>query len=470
MNRRRFLGFLAGTAAAASGACTPAAKRSADAPSAGDGSRRRPNIVFILADDLGYGDLGCYGQTRLKSPNLDRLAAEGVRFTQHYAGSTVCAPSRFTLMTGLHIGHATTPGQGQCLEPQRVTVAECLKAAGYATACIGKWGLGEEGTSGVPLKQGFDRFFGYLNQVHAHNYYPAWIWRDDEKVQLRNEVVRATKGYAKGKGGASTKRLDYSHDMMTDEALGFIDRHREHPFFLYLPYTIPHANNEHHVVGRHGMEVPDYGPFAGESWPEVEKGFAAMVHRMDRDIGRIIGRLKEYGVAGDTLVLFSSDNGPHKEGGHDPAFFGSNGPLRGIKRDLYEGGIRVPALAWWPGRIAPGRTSDHVSAFYDFLPTACEAAGVDPPDGIDGISFLPELLGKPQRVHEYLYWEFPSQGGKRAVRAGKWKAVWLNTDKQADAQPELYDLVADIGETTNVADAHPDIVQRLTAYAKAAGA
>jgi len=470
MNRRRFLGHLAAAAAAAAGACTPAARRNADAASAADGPRKRPNIVFILADDLGYGDLGCYGQKRFRTPNLDRLAAEGVRFTQHYAGSTVCAPSRFTVMTGLHIGHATTPGQGQCLEPERLTVAECLKTAGYATACIGKWGLGEEGTTGVPLKQGFDRFFGYLNQVHAHNYYPAWIWRDGEKVHLRNEVVTATKGYAKGRGGASTKRVDYSHDMMTDEALAFIDRHRDRPFFLYLPYTIPHANNEHHVVGRHGMEVPDYGPFAGEDWPEVEKGFAAMVHRMDRDIGRIVARLKEYGIAGDTLVLFSSDNGPHKEGGHDPAFFDSNGPLRGIKRDLYEGGIRVPAIAWWPGRIPPGRTSDHVSAFYDFLPTACEVAGVAAPDGIDGISFLPELTGRTQPPHAYLYWEFPSQGGKRAVRAGRWKAVWLDTNKKPDAPPELYDLAEDIGETTNVADAHPDVVERLTAYAKEASA
>jgi len=466
MKRRHFLGYLAGTAAAAAG-CTPAARRTAGAAAEAGAGPRRPNIVFVLADDLGYGDLGCYGQPRLKTPNLDRLAAEGVRFTQHYAGSTVCAPSRFTVMTGYHIGHATTAGQGQCLEPERVTVAECLKTAGYATACIGKWGLGPEGTTGEPLTQGFDRFFGYLNQIHAHNYYPAWIWRDGEKVRLRNEVVRATKGYAKGKGGASTRRVDYSHDMMTEEALSFIDRHHDRPFFLYLPYTIPHANNEHHLVNRHGMEVPDYGPFADEDWPEVEKGFAAMVHRMDRDVGRILERLKQYGIAGETLVLFSSDNGPHKEGGHDPTFFDSNGPLRGIKRDLYEGGIRVPAIAWWPGRIPPGRTSDHVSAFYDFLPTACEAAGARPPDGIDGISFLPELLGEDQPTHEYLYWEYRN---KRAVRAGRWKAVWLQTRKKPDAPPELYDLVADVAETTNVAEEHPDVVRRLTGYADAAGA
>jgi uncharacterized sulfatase len=468
MKRRHFLRYAATAAAAAGGCRGTATQRSATAAEAA-GDARRPNIVFILADDLGYGDLGCYGQKRLKTPHLDRLAAEGVRFTQHYAGSTVCAPSRFTLMTGLHIGHATTAGQGQCLEPERVTVAECLKAAGYATACIGKWGLGEEGTTGVPLKQGFDRFFGYLNQVHAHNYYPAWIWRDGEKVPLRNEVVTATKGYAKGRGGASTKRVDYSHDMMTAEALDFVDRHRGGPFFLYLPYTIPHANNEHHVVGRHGMEVPDYGPFAGEDWPEVEKGFAAMIWRMDRDIGRLIERLKAHGIAQNTLVLFSSDNGPHKEGGHDPEFFGSSGPLRGTKRDLYEGGIRVPTIAWWPGRIAPGRTSDHVAAFYDFLPTACEAAGVPAPAGIDGLSYLPELLGRDQPAHEYLYWDFLEQGGKRAVRAGRWKAVWLNTKKQPDAPPELYDLDADIGETKNVAAAHPDVVGRLTAFAKEAG-
>jgi len=450
MNRRHFLQSLAGAAAGAALAGPAVAA-----------AGRKPNIIFILADDLGYGDLGCFGQKRLKTPNLDRLAAEGVRFTQHYAGSTVCAPSRFTLMTGCHIGHARTVGQGQCLQPERVTVADCLKQAGYATACIGKWGLGNYDTTGAAWKQGFDRFFGYLHQGHAHNYWPTFLWRNGEKVTLPNVVPDEN---AHGMGVASRKKV-YSHDLFTEEALAFIDQHKNRPFFLYLPYTIPHANNQ---AGNRGMEVPDQGPFAGEDWPEQEKNFASMVWRMDRDVGRLIERLKAHGLDRDTLVLFSSDNGPHKEGGRDPAFFDSNGPLRGIKRDLYEGGIRVPTLAWWPGRIGPGRTSDHISAFWDFLPTACEVAGAKAPEGIDGISFVAELLGKPQPKHEYLYWKFGERGGKTAVRAGRWKAVWLNTRKKADARCELYDLQTDLGETTNVADAHPDVVERLTAMARRA--
>jgi len=452
MNRRCFLRGLV-SAAAGSVLARPVLA----------GAARKPNIVFILADDLGYGDLGCYGQRRLKTPNLDRLAAEGVRFTQHYAGSTVCAPSRFTLMTGYHIGHAPTVGQGQCLEPNRVTVAKCLKAAGYATACIGKWGLGNYNTTGAAWKQGFDHFFGYLHQGHAHNYWPTFLWRNGEKVALPNVVPNEN---ANGMGVASRKKA-YSHDLFTAEALAFVDQHKDRPFFLYLPYTIPHANNQ---AGNHGMEVPDQGPFAGEDWPEQEKNFASMVWRMDRDIGRLAERLKAHGLERHTLVLFTSDNGPHKEGGRTPAFFGSSGPLRGIKRDLYEGGIRVPAIAWWPGRIAPGRTSHHVSAFWDFLPTACEAAGAPIPAGIDGLSYLPELLGKPQRTHAYLYWKFGEQGGKQAVRSGRWKAVWLNTRKKADGRCELYDLEADVGETTNVADKHPDVVQRLTGFARQAQA
>jgi len=457
MKRRHFLRTAAGAAAgwAAGASLGPSATRAVARPA------RKPNIIFILADDLGYGDLGCYGQKRLKTPNLDRLAAEGVRFTQHYAGSTVCAPSRFTLMTGYHIGHAPTVGQGQCLEADRVTVAKLLKTAGYATACIGKWGLGDHDTTGAAWKQGFDLFFGYLHQGHAHNYWPTFLWKNGKKVPLPNVVPNEN---AQGMGVASVKE-QYSHDLFTEAALAFVDGHRDHPFFLYLPYTIPHANNQ---AGARGMEVPDQGPFKGTDWPEQEKNFAAMVHRMDRDIGRIIDRLKAHGLGRNTLVLFSSDNGPHKEGGHNPDFFDSNGPLRGIKRDLYEGGIRVPTIAWWPGRIAPGRTTDHISIFYDFLPTACEAAGIAPPKAVDGISYLPALLGKPQREHEYLYWKFAERGGKMAVRAGRWKAVWLNIGKKAGERCELYDLQADLGETADVAARHPDVVARLTAFAQRA--
>ncbi len=463
MKRRDFLRCVAGTAAAAGAALPAAASAGTSTREPLAPARDRPNIVFILADDLGYGDLGCYGQTRLKTPSLDRLAAEGVHFTQHYAGSTVCAPSRFTLMTGLHTGHLPDIGQRPVMRPERVTVAECLKQAGYATACIGKWSLGDHDTTGAPWKQGFDRFFGYLHQGHAHNYWPTFLWKNGKKVPLPNVVPNENRH---GMGVASAKE-QYSHDLFTESALAFIDGHHDRPFFLYLPYTIPHANNQ---AGKHGMEVPDQGPFKDTDWPEQEKNFAAMVHRMDRDIGRIVERLKRHGLDRRTLVLFSSDNGPHREGGHDPTFFDSNGPLRGIKRDLYEGGIRVPTLAWWPGRIQPGRTSDHIAAFWDFLPTACEVAGATAPEGIDGISYLPELLGKPQPKHDYLYWKFGERGGKEAVRAGRWKAVWQNTRKKPDAPCELYDLQTDLGETTNVADAHPDVVKRLTAYAKEASA
>jgi len=417
-------------------------------------SRPRPNIIYILADDLGYGDLGCYGQKRIKTANLDRLASEGIRFTDHYAGSTVCAPSRATLMTGLHTGHLKTASQGQSFGPNETTVAEILKTAGYTTGAIGKWGLGQAGSPGIPTKKGFDHWFGYLNQTHAHNYYPAWLWRNEEQVKLRNVVVRAKRnGKVRPFGGASTTRIDYSHDRFTQEALSFIERNRARPFFIYLPYTIPHANNESRVVKKHGMEVPDYGVYQAEEWPDPQKGHAAMITRLDRDIGALIAKLKSLGLDSNTLIMFSSDNGPHREGGAKPEFFDSNGPLRGMKRDLYEGGIRVPMLARWPGKIRPGSVTPHVSAFWDVLPTICEAAGLDPPKDIDGLSFLPTLLGSQQEPHEHLYWEYAR---KRAVRKGKWKAVQLGS-----APIEIYDLETDIGEKHNVAAAHADTVHEM---------
>ncbi|UCH36678.1 MAG: arylsulfatase [Armatimonadota bacterium] len=405
---------------------------------------RKPNIIFILADDLGYGNLGCYGQKLVKTPELDRMAAEGIRFTQHYAGSTVCAPARCALMTGLHTGHARVRGNARVpLLPEDVTVAEVLKSAGYATGIVGKWGLGEPDTTGVPNRQGFDYWFGYLNQGHAHNYYPDYLWRNEERVEIP--------GNADGKQGV------YSHDLFTDEALDFVTRSKDNPFFLYLAYTIPHANNELSRETGDGMEVPDYGPYAGESWPQVEKGFAAMVTRMDRDVGRLVSLLQEHGIDEDTVILFTSDNGPHREGGHNPEFFNDSGPLRGMKRDLYEGGIRVPMIARWPGKIRPGTVSDQVWAFWDFLPTAAEIAGAEPPAGIDGISMLPALLGKSQKNAEHLYWEFFEGGFQQAVRVGDWKAV----RRPPYAGIELYDLANDLREEHNVAMEHPEVVARI---------
>lgn len=430
----------------------------------------QPNIIFILADDLGYGDLGCYGQQVIQTPSIDRMASEGMLFTDAYAGSTVCAPSRCSLMTGLHTGHTYVRGNkeakpmGQLPLPEdAVTVPKLLKSRGYRTALIGKWGLGGPGSSGTPNNQGFDYFFGYLCQRHAHNYYPEFLFRNDQRVLLANKVA----GERDDGAGVATEKVEYSHDLIAQEALQFIEENRELPFFLYLALTIPHANNE---AGRQGMEVPSYGPYADADWPDPQKGHAAMITRMDGDVGRLLEKLEDLGIDEDTLVLFSSDNGPHKEGGADPAFFNSSGPLRGAKRDLYEGGIRVPLVARWPGRIEAGSGTDHVCAFWDFLPTCCDVAGAIPPDNTDGFSFLPTLLGKPehQRTHRYLYWEFHEQGKKQAVRMGHWKGVRLNVAKDPDGPIELYDLRADPGETADVAGEHPETVARIASLMKVA--
>jgi len=429
----------------------------------GSSSETKPNIIFILADDLGYGDLGCFGQKRIKTPSLDKMAEEGMRLTQHYAGSTVCAPSRCVLMTGLHTGHCLVRGNARVpLRPSDVTVAELLKEAGYATGIVGKWGLGEPDSTGIPNRQGFDYWFGYLNQRHAHNYYPAYLWRNEEKIQLKNKVKSKNPP-----GGVATKKVEYSHDLCAKEALAFLERSKEGPFFLYLALTIPHANNE---AGNKGMEVPDYGIYADKDWPEPQKGHAAMITRMDGDIGKLFTKLKELGIDDNTFVMFSSDNGPHREGGNNPDFNDSNGPLRGIKRALYEGGIRVPTLARWPGKIKPGSATNHISAFWDFLPTCAELAGFKPPEDIDGISMVPALLGKSkkQKKHEFLYWEFHEQGKKQAVRMGEWKGVRLNANKKPNGPIELYNLKADIGEKNNIADKHPDIVAMIEGYMKTA--
>ncbi len=414
--------------------------------------RRKPNIIFILADDLGYGDLGCYGQTRISTPILDRIAREGMRFTQAYAGSTVCAPSRCCLMTGLHTGHArvrgnsTPSGPRPPLAPEDVTVAEALHSAGYKTACFGKWALGEAHSTGRPTLQGFDRFYGYLSQTNAHDYYPIHLWEDD-----RYTLIRENRG---------AQRSGYSHDLIAQKCLDWVEEVAADPFFLYLAFTTPHADNELGADTGDGMPVPDYGEYADKPWPNTEKGFAAMITRMDRDIGRLLRLLERKGVADDTLIVFSSDNGPHREGGHDPSYFESQGGLRGIKRDMYEGGIRVPALARWPARIEAGAVSDQVWAFWDFLPTACDLAGVSPPRGLDGVSILPALEGHPLAKRPPLYWEFHERRNTAvAARDGDWKAV----RKTPSSPVELYDLSRDVSERSDVAAANPRVAQRMAA-------
>lgn len=427
---------------------------------------RRPNIIFIMADDLGYGDLGCYGQQVIRTPRIDELAARGMCFTQHYAGNTVCAPSRCALMTGYHMGHSEIRGNSQ-VEPsgqrpislETLTVAELLQEAGYVTGMVGKWGLGIEVNSGDPLKQGFESYYGYLDQVLAHNYYPEYLLRNGEKEYLDNEVhYLDTALWHKGLGSYSTVKSTYSHDLMTREALQFIRQNRDLPFFLYLPYTIPHDNGEERPGER--QEVPDHGIYSREDWPKERKGYAAMITRMDRDIGKIMDLLDELGITKHTVIFFTSDNGPMPDR-EMTAFFDSNGPFRGGKRDLYEGGIRVPLIVAWQGTIAPASRSDHLSAFWDFLPTASEIAGAKEVEGIDGISYLPALLQEEQPSHESLYWEFMEKGGKRAIRKGNWKMVRNNVISHPPGTLELYNLKEDVGEELNLAGRYPEKVKEL---------
>lgn len=429
----------------------------------------KPNIIYILADDLGYGDLGCFGQTTIKTPELDKMASQGMKFTSHYSGSTVCAPSRCSLMTGLHTGHSRVRGNSrQPLLPEDVTVAELLQQAGYKTGLIGKWGLGEASSTGVPNKQGFDYFFGYLSQLRAHNSYPEYLWRNEEKVMLDNKVEIIQQTYAKGVGSVAREKNTHSHDLFTREALNFIEANKDSSFFLYLAYTIPHANNEGIRMGQIGMEVPDLGIYKDKDWPEAQKAHAAMITYLDKDVGLLLSKLQTLKIDQNTLVIFSSDNGPHAEGGADPEFFNSNGKLKGMKRDLYEGGVRVPTIACWPGKIAAGSQSDHNSAFWDFLPTACEVAGIQVPTLTDGISFYPAMVGGKQKKHDYLYWEFLEKGGRQGVRMNSWKAVKYDMSKNPEAPIQLFDISKDIGEEVDVSDSHPDIVDRMNQIMKSA--
>jgi len=424
---------------------------------AADSRRDHPNIVYIMADDLGYGDLGCYGQTKIQTPNIDRLAEQGMKFTDFYAGSTVCAPSRCVLMTGLHTGHCYIRGNGKNnLRPEDVTVAEVVKQAGYATGQIGKWGLGHEGTTGLPTKQGFDFFYGYLDQHHAHLFYPTFLVKNEERVKLRNVVPNEGEW---GQGIASVK-VDYSPALMLDETLGFIDQYKDEPFFLYLPYTLPHANNEANRETGDGTAVPDLGIYADRDWTKQNKGQAAMVGYLDSMVGKVVSRLEEHDLIDDTVIFFTSDNGPHSEAGNDVEFFDANGPVTGIKRSMYDGGIRVPMIVQWPGRVKAGTTTNLISGAVDFMATAAEIANVEMDNDTDGISFLPTLMGekKRQQLHKFLYWEFYEQGSKQSLRMGKWKAV---RRPMKTGPIELYDLSSDIAEEDNLAKERPELVQAI---------
>ncbi len=443
----------------------------------------KPNIIYILADDLGWGELGCYGQTKIRTPNLDRMAAEGIRFTQHYSGSPVCAPSRCVLMTGLHGGHAhirnnkSTPPEGQEPIPdEALTIAEILKAQGYATGAMGKWGLGMVGTSGDPNRQGFDLFFGYNCQGHAHNFYPTYLWRNQQRVPLDNPEFSSKQKLPEGadpNDPASYKPYSgkqYSADLCMQEALQFVRANRARPFFLFVPTTIPHLAlqvPEDSLAEYQGQwEDPPYTGNKGYLPHRTPRtAYAAMVTRLDRYVGQIMALVKELGLDQNTLIMFSSDNGPTYDrlGGSDSEFFRSAGPFSGLKGSVYEGGIRVPLIARWPGKIRPGQLSEHISAFYDVLPTLCEVAGAKIPR-TDGISFLPTLLASgPQKTHEFLLWEFYGYGGQQAVRMGDWKGIRLNCDKDRNGPLKLYNLKTDIGEAQDVAAEHPEIVQKIAA-------
>ena len=433
--------------------------------------KKKPNIIFILADDLGYGDIGCYGQQKIETPNIDRLAKAGVKFTQFYSGSAVCAPARSSFMTGQHTGHTQVRGnrplkpEGQTpLHDSVVTIANRLQDAGYKTAAFGKWGLGFITTSGDPQKKGFDEFYGYNCQTLAHNYYPDHLWHNHQRIDLPGNL-----------------RSDsvYSADLIHQQAMKFLNGKHDRPFFLYLPYTLPHAD----VVVPHD-EVYDYyvkkfneAPVPKPMKQDEEKShfdehphaaFAAMVARLDKYVGEVMATLKQKGMEENTLVIFTSDNGPHKEKGGDPAFFNSNGGLRGIKRDLYEGGIRVPFIAYQKGLTRGGQINNSPAALWDLFPTFLELAGVSAPKNIDGISLLPALKGQALKERNYFYWELHESGGRQAVRIGDWKGIKLDVSKNKNAELELYNLKTDPYEKNNLATKHPHIVKKIEAIIKEA--
>ncbi len=429
----------------------------------------KPNIVYILADDLGYGDLSCYGQKKFSTPHIDALAQKGLLFTEHYAGSSVCAPSRSTLFTGLHTGHTPIRGnkevrpEGQWPMPDSTyTLAELLKDQGYVTGAFGKWGLGFPQSEGDPLNQGFDVFFGYNCQRLAHNYYPYHLWDNNNKVLLD--------------GNSGTEKEQYAPELIHQKALQFIDNNKDKPFFLYYPSIIPHAelfapeDYMNRFTGAFNPEKAFKGVDEGENYKNGGYGsqenshaaYAALITLLDDQVGELVSKIKELGLEEDTIFIFTSDNGPHREGGADPDYFESNGGLRGYKRDLFEGGIRVPMIVKWPKKIQPNRQTDHVSAFWDVMPTVADILDCELPQPTDGISFLPTLLANDnQQNHDFLYWEFHEKDGRQALRKGKWKLV--KYDMKKDGPYQLYDLSKDPSESQDLA---PQMPQQVEALAK----
>lgn len=436
----------------------------------------KPNIIYILADDLGYGDLSCFGQTKFNTPNIDKLAAQGMIFTQHYSGSAVCAPARSSLLTGQHTGHTPIRGnreikgkEGQTpLPASSFTIAELMKKQDYQTGAFGKWGLGFVGSEGDPNLQGFDEFYGYNCQRMSHRYYPTHIWHNDKKIIL--------------KGNDWKNKTIYAPDEIQKMTLNFIEKNKSNPFFAYVALLQPHAEllvpddkilaqfkgkfeevpfeKPHGYLSDYGDENFEYQKYCPQETPYAT--YAAMATRIDNYVGEIMEKVEELGIAENTIIIFTSDNGPATEGGANPTFFNSTGGLKGVKRDLYEGGIRSPFVATWKNKIKAGTTSDHISSFYDVMPTLAELSGQEKPPTTDGISFLPTLLGKSkQPQHEYLYWEFPQKGGRQAVRMGKWKGVIYNLNKGKKRNFELYNLATDKFETKNVAKNHPQIVTKI---------
>ncbi len=462
--------------------------------------QQKPNIIYILADDLGYGDLGVYGQEEIETPNIDQLAKDGMKFTQHYSGAPVCAPSRCVLLTGKHLGHSLVRGNDEWAKRDKVwdyraviadstlegqfpipagtiTLGRLLQQAGYTTAVVGKWGLGAPQTDGVPNKQGFDYFFGYNCQRQAHTYYSVHLWENDHRVHLNNDTVAPSTKFPEGTDPydlasyAPYELNEYSPDVMFGRITRFIDENRENPFFLYWASPIPHVALQapkrwvNYYVKKFGNEEPylgNHGYFPSR-YPHAT--YAAMVSYLDENVGKLVKQLKDLDIYDNTLIVFTSDNGPTYNGGTDSPWFDSARPFRSDfgrgKGFVYEGGIREPMIAEWLGKIKPGTVSDHISVFYDVLPTLCDIAGIEKPKDVDGISFLPTLLGEKQKKHGYLYWEYPEYGGELAVRMGKWKAVCLDVRKKNNYTFELYNLDEDLTETTDIAAQHPDIIKKV---------